>query len=112
MASGPASAQHYLDMIGAAGQVSLRRMFGEYAVYLDGRTVGFICDDQLFLKLTPASRAALPEVPTGHPYPGAKDYLLIDPDFDDADRLVEVIRRIAADLPPPRPKTRKRREIP
>ena len=38
---------------------TVRPMFGEYAIYLDGKVLGFICDDTLLLKnLAPAQYPA------------------------------------------------------
>lgn len=86
--------------------LSARKMFGEYALYLDGKVVALVCDDQLFLKPTPGAQAALPGSPTGHPYPGAKLHLLVTDALDDPDRVVAALKAIAADLPPPKPKKR------
>lgn len=50
--------------------LSARKMFGEYALYLDGMVVALVCDDKLFLKPTPGAQTALPDCPAGHPIPG------------------------------------------
>lgn len=105
MATDPRTAEHLVEILRAAGPVSLRRMFGEYAVYLDGRVVGLICDDQLFLKDRPESRAILPEAATGTPYPGAKPHLLIEAELDDEETLARAVQALAAVLPPPKPRT-------
>ena len=47
---------YILEQLQDAGNVTARRMFGEYAVYCDGKVVGLICDNQLFLKPTPGLR--------------------------------------------------------
>jgi TfoX/Sxy family transcriptional regulator of competence genes len=39
---------YVIDQIGAAGQVSSRKMFGEFAVYCDGKVVALVCDNQFF----------------------------------------------------------------
>ncbi|GJD51723.1 hypothetical protein OPKNFCMD_4478 [Methylobacterium crusticola] len=54
MASQQSTVDFILEQAGAAGALSARRMFGEYALYCDGKTVALVCDDQLFLKLTEA----------------------------------------------------------
>ncbi len=35
-----------------AGEARARKMFGEYALYVDGKVVALVCDDHLFVKLT------------------------------------------------------------
>lgn len=88
--------------------VRLGRMFGEYAVYLDDRVVGFICDDTLFLKPVLEGEAAArleSRTGVGKPYPTAKDYRAVHGDaLDDRDWLQVVVREVADALPPPAPK--------
>ncbi|MFO1202519.1 MAG: TfoX/Sxy family protein, partial [Tabrizicola sp.] len=79
--------EHLLDAL-AHLPLSARKMFGEYALYLDGKVVALVCDDQLFLKPTPGAQAALPDCPTGAPYPGAKLHLLVTDALDDPDPVV------------------------
>lgn len=94
---------HLLDAL-APLPLTARKMFGEYALYLDGKVVALVCDDLLFLKPTPGASAALPESPTGFPYPGAKQHLLATDALDDPDRVVTALKAIASDLPAPKPK--------
>lgn len=35
-----------------AGTVSAKKMFGEYGIFCDGKTVALVCDDKLFVKCT------------------------------------------------------------
>jgi TfoX/Sxy family transcriptional regulator of competence genes len=93
-----------LDALALAGPLSAKAMFGEYALYLDGRVVALVCDDQLFIKPTPGARAALPEAPLAPPYPKAKDHLLASDALDDPEPAAAALRAAAADLPPPRPR--------
>lgn len=81
-----------------------RKMFGEYALYLDGKVVALVCDDRLFLKDLPAARAVLGDGPTGAPYPGAKPHLVADAWLDEPDLLAGAVRAVAAALPPPKPR--------
>jgi TfoX/Sxy family transcriptional regulator of competence genes len=103
MGTSTATIDHLLDTL-APLPLSARKMFGEYALYLDGKVVALVCDDQLFLKPTPGATAALPDSPTGHPYPGAKLHLLVTDALDDPDLVARALRAIAADVPAPKPK--------
>lgn len=85
-------------------RLSDRRMFGEYALYLDGKVVAFACDNSLLLKPTPEGRALLPEVTLGRPYPDAKDYYVLDEYLDDTALLQRVLQATADVLPAPKPK--------
>lgn len=105
MASDPKTVDFIIDQIAEAGDVSARKMFGEYGVYCDGRMVAMICDDQLFVKPSAGARAFAPDLHEGIPYPGAKPCLLVDTDrWDDRDWLTELIRISARELPAPKPK--------
>lgn len=94
---------HLLDAL-APLPLSARKMFGEYALYLDAKVVALVCDDQLFLKPTAGAVAALPDCPSGAPYPGAKPHLLVTDALDEPDSVVSALKAIAADLPGPKPK--------
>ncbi len=107
MASSQGTVDFLLDQLAAAGEVSARKMFGEYGLYCDGRLVGSICDDQLYLKPTAVGRARVGCVVEASPYPGAKPCLLIPGDrWEDAHWLADIVRATAAALPAP---TRARR---
>lgn len=109
MATSPATLAFLMDLLQDAGPVTARKMFGEYALYFDGKVVGLVCDDRLFLKPVPAALALIPAPREGLPYPGAKPHLLIEDELDDPELLVSPISAVAADLPPPKPKTRRTR---
>ena len=93
--------EYVCEQIRGAGQVSHRRMFGEFAVYCDGKVVALVCDNQFFLKPTDAGRALLDRVQEAPPYPGAKPYYLVDAQLDDAEAAAALVRATAAALPAP-----------
>ena len=101
-------AAYVTDQAAGAGRVTCRKMFGEYAVYLDGKVVALICDNQLFVKPTEPGRALLSRVTEGKPYPGAKPYFLIEDELDNRERLAALLRATAGALPAPKPKKEKR----
>ncbi len=108
MSTDPRTLDHMLDQLSGAGDLSARRMFGEYALYLDGKVIALICDNTLFVKPTVGAMALLEHNPMAPPYPGAKPYLMIDAALDDADLMARVLRTVAAEVPAPKPKKRKR----
>lgn len=93
-----------------AGDVSARKMFGESALYCDGKLVALICDDQLFIKPTDKGRHLAGPVEEVPPYPGARPCLLIPRRlWKDGARLSDLVRASADALPPPKSKPRKKR---
>ncbi len=84
---------------------SMKKMFGEYALYYHGTVVGLVCDGTLFIKITPETTRLLGDIETGFPYPGAKPWYIIDEtameDAELMEQLIETIytERIASDTP-------------
>lgn len=100
MATSPATADFLLEQLQPLGTASLRRMFGEYCLYVAGAPVGLVCDDQLYLKPTDAARQRLTAAREGNPYPGAKAHLLITADqWEDSVWLCELVQVTARSLP-------------
>jgi TfoX/Sxy family transcriptional regulator of competence genes len=102
MASDIGFVEYVCEQVAGAGRITHRRMFGEFALYCDGKVVALICDNQFFLKPTAAGRALLERVKEAPPYPGAKMYYLLDADLEDAEHMVRVVRATAAELPLPK----------
>ena len=57
---------------------SVRAMFGEYALYADGKVVALICDDRLYVKIVPASRELEERCEAGPPYSGARPHYIVE----------------------------------
>jgi TfoX/Sxy family transcriptional regulator of competence genes len=96
-----------VDQMGPAGSISQKKMFGEYALYCDGKVVALVCDNQLFVKPTAGGRAYIGTVVEAPPYPGAKLYFLIEDAFEDRDWISGLIKITAQELPLPKPKRAK-----
>ncbi len=80
--------------------VTAKKLFGEYGLHADGKLVALICDDQLFVKPTPAGRRLIGAVDEVSPCPGAKPSFLISGDkLQDADWIAELVRQTADGLP-------------
>ncbi len=107
MASDLAYVQHVCDQLRDVGEVSYKKMFGEYGLYVSGRMVALVCDNQLFLKPTAAGRELLGAPAEGAPYPGAKPHFVLDEHLDNRELLTAVFRVTEAALPVSKPKKRK-----
>lgn len=101
MASNIEFVQYVCEQIDKAGFISWRMMFGDYCVYCDQKPVALICDNQFFVKITPAGEKAFPALPKAAPYPGAKPYFLVE-DIDDARRLTTLVALTAQHTPLPK----------
>jgi len=77
-----------------------RAMFGEYALYADGRVVALVCDDHLYVKILPASAELENICEKGAPYQGAKPHYIVDEEqLSTLDELPEILRAIGESLP-------------
>ncbi len=106
MATKQSTIDHLLDQLSSLPNVRARRMFGEYTLYCDEKVVALVCDDQLFVKITPTGRKLVgSQYEEGKAYPGAKPSMMIGAEFiDDSEQLCALIRITAAALPAPKPK--------
>lgn len=92
-----------VDQMSGVSGITAKKMFGEYAVYCQGKVVALVADNQLFVKPTDKGRAFIGNVVEAPAYPGAKPSFLID-EFDDREWLCELIRITTQELPLPKPK--------
>lgn len=106
MASSIEFVQYVADQMRDAGEITYRKMFGEYGIYCDGKIFGVICDDQLFVKKTESGKKICPDLEEGSPYQGAKPHFVVE-DIDDSKKLAEFVRQTCRELPPPKPKKKK-----
>ncbi|MCX5815224.1 MAG: TfoX/Sxy family protein [Proteobacteria bacterium] len=109
MASDKSFIEFIVDQMGNAGFISHKKMFGEYAIYCDGKVVALVCDNQLFIKPTEGGRTYMGNIVEAAPYPGAKLYFLIEDAFEDREWISGLIKITAQELPVPKQKRSKTR---
>lgn len=107
MASDQDFVDFIVDQLENAGDITSRKMFGEYAIYCDGKVIALVCDNQLFVKPTEAGRSFIGEVVEAPPYPGAKMSFLIEDGFENRDWISNLVRVTAKELPEPKSKKKK-----
>lgn len=81
-----------------------KRMFGEYALYLDGKVIAFVCDNRVYMKPTDAARTVLGTVHEAPAYPGSRMYFRLGDELDDRPLLQRLFLATARELPLPKPK--------
>lgn len=105
MGSSVEAVQFICDQAGLGTRLTFRKMFGEYALYLDGKVVALVCDNQFFLKPTQEGLGYLGKVSEAPPYPGAKKFYLLASEIEDAELLRGALLVTARALPEPRAKS-------
>lgn len=101
---------YIIDQLASVPHVTSRKMFGEYALYCNGRVVGLVCDDTLFIKITEPGKVFVGEYYLeGEAYPGAKPSMLIDGDrIEDRAWISELIQITSVNVPLPKKKKPKK----
>ncbi len=95
------------DQLSEAGDISYKKMFGEYGIYMDGKFIAAVCDDQFFVKITEAGRKILPVPVEAEMYEGSSLAFLIE-DVEDRELLNNLLKATWSELPFPKPKKPKR----
>jgi TfoX/Sxy family transcriptional regulator of competence genes len=102
VASSRATVDSILDRLGSK-RFAAKAMFGEYALYADGKVVALVCDDRLYVKVHPVTASLASECELAPPYPGAKPhYVLGEGEWAGRNDLADVLARLAAELPAPK----------
>lgn len=92
------------EQLSSAGEISSKKMFGEYGIYCNNKIIGLICDNQFYLKKTNFAQQLLgPNAQEAAPYANAKPQYLID-SLDDTAFLCKLIQGTYNELPAPKPK--------
>jgi len=96
-----------IDQIENAGQITYKKMFGEYGLFSNGKIFALVCDNKLFIKPTEAGRKFIQDVVEAPPYPGASLRFLIEDKLEDRDWISNLVKITIKELPEPKPKKRK-----
>jgi TfoX/Sxy family transcriptional regulator of competence genes len=108
MASDQNFVDFVVDQIENVGNISAKKMFGEYALYSDDKIFALICNNKLFIKKTESGRIFIGDVDEEPPYTGAKPIFRINEKIEDKEWLSELVRITVKELPMPKPKKKKK----
>ena len=98
---------YVLEQLSGLDGVRVRPMMGGYLLYVRERYAAGLCDNRLLVKPVPSARALLPDAALEVPYEGAQPMLAVDC-LEDRARLEQLFTAIWDELPPPKPKRRKK----
>lgn len=97
---------YIVENLQKAGDISTRKMMGEYCVYYRGKLIGDICDNCLFLKPTGSVLRLLPDAERTYPYEGSKTLMAVVENVEDTALMAELLEGMYAELPEPKKKKR------
>ena len=98
------------EVFSAAGDIVIKSMMGGFLVYLDGKLIGDICGNELFLKRTPTSDRLLTDSELRYPYEGSKTLMHVFDRFEDAALVTELLHGMYTELPEKKPKKPKKKD--
>ena len=96
--------EYIRERFSTVGNIVIKAMMGGYLVYLNGKLIGDICDNELFLKRTPTSDRLLSDSELRYPYEGSKTLMHVFDRFEDTDLIAELLEGMYAELPEKKPK--------
>lgn len=104
MATDKAFLDYVIEQIDLGERLTHKRLFGEFALYVDEKVVAFVCDNSVFIKPSQAVARLAPDLPQRPPYPGASPYPVADELLDDSDAIRRLILETAMLMPAPKPR--------
>ena len=100
-------ADYVADQLSGLAGIRSIPMMGGYIFYIHDRIFGGIYEPGMMVKITQASRRAMPDADPQPPYDGAKDMLPVTI-LDDREAFTQMVSEMYAELPEPKPRRKKR----
>lgn len=91
--------EYVRECFSAVGDIVIKLMMGGYIVYFNGKLIGDICGDELFLKRTLTSDRLLADSELRYPYEESKTLMYVFDSFDDKSLIQELLEGMYAELP-------------
>jgi len=109
MATDLSFVEYVIEQSQLGARLTYKKLFGEYALYLNGKVIALLCDNSLFIKPSEPTAGLTEHLPQGFPYPGARLYPVGDQLLDEPERLQELLVATEKHLPVPKPKKARKR---
>ena len=107
-----ATSKEYIDFvceqIEGIGDISTKKMFGEYMVYVNAKPILLVCDNTVMVKKAPELASLMEGAPDGIPYEGAKVHYILD--IENRELVRDVIAILEPITPLPKKRAKKKAE--
>jgi len=90
------------EQLKGIGDITYKKMFGEYMVYLNNKPVIIVCDNVAYVKKLDSITKMMKNADVGFPYKGAKEHYVLD--IDNSDFCKKLITKIEEVTPIPKSK--------
>ena len=91
--------EYVREAFSSAGDIVIKSMMGGYLVYFNGKLIGDICDNELFMKRTLTSDRLLADCELRYPYEGSKTLMYVFDRFEDTALIQELLDGMYSELP-------------
>ncbi len=88
------------EQLSGIGNITYKKMFGEFMVYLNEKPVIIVCENTAFVKKLDCIKEEMQNAGLGYPYKGAKEHYILD--IDNSDFSKDVIKKIEQVTPLPK----------
>lgn len=106
MASSLDFVNYVCEQITGTGDITFKKMFGEYMVYINAKPIILICDNTVFVKMADCIKDEMNGAEVGSPYNGAKPHYILD--IDNADFSRSIVTKLEGVTPIPIKKVKKK----
>ena len=90
---------YVVECLQRVGDISTRKMMGEYLLYYRGKLIGNICDNCLFLKPTESALELMAFAERAYPYEGSKTKMIVVEDVENRELMAQVLDSMYEELP-------------
>ena len=90
---------YIMECLCRAGDVSSKKMMGEYCLYIRGKIFGGIYDNRFLVKQTETSKKLLSDCALEIPYEGSKSPMFLVSEFENTDFMKELLEGMYQELP-------------
>lgn len=98
MASSKEFVEYVCDQLSGAGNITYKKMFGEYGLYCDRKFFATVEDDRFYVKTTEEGQAFLNDPVIAEPHEGTRMFLIEE--LEDRAFLAELTRRTCSGIKP------------
>ncbi len=89
---------YILENLQKVGDVRTRKMMGEYCVYFQGKVIGNICDNSLFLKPVDSALRMFADAERAYPYEGSKTLMVVVDDVENVEKMTKLLHAMYGEL--------------
>lgn len=87
------------EQLNGVGEVTYKKMFGEYMVYVNAKPILTVCDNTVYIKKLDCIEELMQGASLGCPYEGTKEHYILDIDDTDFSKGVVIVAEKAIPLP-------------